>query len=62
MNIYEKAVKQKYPNATIEKQLKRNGEKYFLVRRERKDYIYLASGKTILAAWKNTYKLIENNK
>jgi hypothetical protein len=55
-------VKQHYPNATSERQIKGRikgmQEVYWLIRENRKAYFYIASGKSESNAWVNAKKFI----
>jgi len=50
-------VKEKFPKARAERQVKNSGEAYYLIR-NRGGYMYMASGKTESNAWVNTKKYI----
>ena len=55
---YESQYKDHYPKATIERQKKYNGKIYYLVRKNKRDYMYSGCGDTKPKAWKDALENI----
>jgi hypothetical protein len=57
----EKFCRIKYPNATIERRMTNGHEIYYLIRKQRGDFMPICDGKTKQEAWQKLRKRIENN-